>query len=289
MTDDASRVVGSGHVDGVRRVPRPGRLPPVRRRPRHSRRTTRNRRRCWSSPRERACSPLQCSTGCRRRTSRPPTSTSPWSTSVGTGCPAATWQQAGCDAAALRKRCELSTSSRASSSVMFPSADHAAAMIRPGCSRRTRSSGGRADQERRRRPLAVRRRRDGADRRARHGGGGAAFPADDAHAGGDYVLTGPESLSQAEQVGVIGDAIGRRIRFEELRRTSSAARPRGWPPRSSTCCSPLAATIGATGVRDLDGRGRDRHTGTQLRAMGRRLRVGVHRLTAPCLGGCPRR
>ncbi|HUI65590.1 MAG TPA: NAD(P)H-binding protein, partial [Bacteroidota bacterium] len=37
----------------------------------------------------------------------------------------------------------------------------------------------------------------------------------DGHAGGDYVLTGPESLSQVEQVRTIGDAIGRRIRFEE--------------------------------------------------------------------------
>jgi hypothetical protein len=32
----------------------------------------------------------------------------------------------------------------------------------------------------------------------------------------DYVLTGPESLSQAEQVIEIGDVLGRRIRFEEL-------------------------------------------------------------------------
>jgi uncharacterized protein YbjT (DUF2867 family) len=39
---------------------------------------------------------------------------------------------------------------------------------------------------------------------------------EDGHAGGDYVLTGPESLSQAEQVRIIGDAIGRRIHFEEL-------------------------------------------------------------------------
>jgi uncharacterized protein YbjT (DUF2867 family) len=39
---------------------------------------------------------------------------------------------------------------------------------------------------------------------------------EDGHAGGDYVLTGPESLSQAEQVRIIGDAIGRRIQFEEL-------------------------------------------------------------------------
>jgi uncharacterized protein YbjT (DUF2867 family) len=39
---------------------------------------------------------------------------------------------------------------------------------------------------------------------------------EDGHTGGDYVLTGPESLSQAEQVSAIGVALGRRIRFEEL-------------------------------------------------------------------------
>jgi uncharacterized protein YbjT (DUF2867 family) len=39
---------------------------------------------------------------------------------------------------------------------------------------------------------------------------------EDGHTGGDYVLTGPESLSQAEQVRVIGAVLGRRIQFEEL-------------------------------------------------------------------------
>jgi uncharacterized protein YbjT (DUF2867 family) len=39
---------------------------------------------------------------------------------------------------------------------------------------------------------------------------------DGRHASGDYVLTGPESLSQAAQVRAIGDAIGRPLRFEEL-------------------------------------------------------------------------
>jgi uncharacterized protein YbjT (DUF2867 family) len=39
---------------------------------------------------------------------------------------------------------------------------------------------------------------------------------EDGHTGGDYVLTGPESLSQAEQVRVIGDVLGRRIQFQEL-------------------------------------------------------------------------
>ncbi len=39
---------------------------------------------------------------------------------------------------------------------------------------------------------------------------------DDRHVGGDYVLTGPESLSQAAQVRAIGDAIGRPLRFDDL-------------------------------------------------------------------------
>jgi uncharacterized protein YbjT (DUF2867 family) len=39
---------------------------------------------------------------------------------------------------------------------------------------------------------------------------------EDGHAGGDYVLTGPESLSQAEQVRIIGAVLGRPIQFEEL-------------------------------------------------------------------------
>jgi len=38
----------------------------------------------------------------------------------------------------------------------------------------------------------------------------------DGHAGGDYVLTGPQSLSQAEQVSIIGEVLGRQIAFEEL-------------------------------------------------------------------------
>ncbi|WP_063481012.1 SDR family oxidoreductase [Streptomyces ambofaciens] len=38
----------------------------------------------------------------------------------------------------------------------------------------------------------------------------------DGHVGGDYVLTGPQSLTQAAQVEVIGHALGRRIAFEEM-------------------------------------------------------------------------
>lgn len=54
---------------------------------------------------------------------------------------------------------------------------------------------------------------------------------EDGHGGARYVLTGPEALTQVEQVRLIGEAIGRPLRFEELapdeaRRVMLA---RGWP------------------------------------------------------------
>jgi uncharacterized protein YbjT (DUF2867 family) len=69
---------------------------------------------------------------------------------------------------------------------------------------------------------------------------------DDRHAGGDYVLTGPESLSQAVQVSSIGAAIGRRIRFEELSpedfRRETAGR---WPgPVVDMLLAAWGATVG---------------------------------------------
>ncbi len=39
---------------------------------------------------------------------------------------------------------------------------------------------------------------------------------EDGHAGAEYVLTGPQSLSQVEQVYTIGSAIGRPLRVEEI-------------------------------------------------------------------------
>jgi uncharacterized protein YbjT (DUF2867 family) len=66
------------------------------------------------------------------------------------------------------------------------------------------------------------------------------------HAGGDYVLTGSESLSQAEQVSIIGDVLGRRIKFEELspdefRRETEASWPR---PVVDMLLAAWGATIG---------------------------------------------
>jgi len=51
------------------------------------------------------------------------------------------------------------------------------------------------------------------------------------HDGRDYVLTGPEGVTQRQQVEIIGDAIGRPLRFEEL--SPEAARKHllaMWPP-----------------------------------------------------------
>jgi uncharacterized protein YbjT (DUF2867 family) len=39
---------------------------------------------------------------------------------------------------------------------------------------------------------------------------------EDGHAGAKYLLTGPQSLSQRDQIRIIGEAIGRPIRFEEI-------------------------------------------------------------------------
>jgi len=39
---------------------------------------------------------------------------------------------------------------------------------------------------------------------------------EEGHAGADYVLTGPQSLTHAEQVSTIGRAIGRALHFEEI-------------------------------------------------------------------------
>ena len=39
---------------------------------------------------------------------------------------------------------------------------------------------------------------------------------EDGHAGAEYVLTGPQSLSQSEQISTIGSVIGRSLRLEEI-------------------------------------------------------------------------
>ena len=68
----------------------------------------------------------------------------------------------------------------------------------------------------------------------------------DRHAGGDYVLTGPESLSQTEQVRIIGDVLGRPIQFVELspdefRRATEGSWPR---PAVDMLLAAWGATMG---------------------------------------------
>jgi uncharacterized protein YbjT (DUF2867 family) len=71
----------------------------------------------------------------------------------------------------------------------------------------------------------------------------------DGHAGGDYVLTGPESLSQAEPVSIIGDILGRRIKFEELSPDEFRSETEGsWPrPAVDMLLAAWGATIGRPG------------------------------------------
>jgi uncharacterized protein YbjT (DUF2867 family) len=68
----------------------------------------------------------------------------------------------------------------------------------------------------------------------------------DGHAGGDYVLTGPQSLSQAEQVSIIGDVLGRRIEFAELAPDEFRSETAGtWPrPVVDMLLAAWGATIG---------------------------------------------
>jgi uncharacterized protein YbjT (DUF2867 family) len=58
------------------------------------------------------------------------------------------------------------------------------------------------------------------------------------------VLTGPESLSQAEQVGIIGEVIGRRVEFVDLSPDEFRAETEGSWPRPAV--DMLLAAWGAT-------------------------------------------
>jgi len=68
----------------------------------------------------------------------------------------------------------------------------------------------------------------------------------DGHAAGDYVLTGPEPLTQVEQVRIIGEVLGLRIRFEELSPDEFRSETAGsWPrPVVDMLLDAWAATTG---------------------------------------------
>jgi uncharacterized protein YbjT (DUF2867 family) len=56
---------------------------------------------------------------------------------------------------------------------------------------------------------------------------------EDGHTGARYVLTGPATITQAEQVRAIGEAIGRPVRFEELSREEAEEQLAGQVPDSA--------------------------------------------------------
>ncbi|MBS1786884.1 MAG: NmrA family NAD(P)-binding protein [Acidobacteria bacterium] len=83
---------------------------------------------------------------------------------------------------------------------------------------------------------------------------------EEGHDGKDYVLTGPESLTQSEQVRIIGEVIGRPLRFEEIspdeaQRELLTVIP---PPAVTMLLNAWAAALGrpayvTTAVEDLTG------------------------------------
>jgi len=67
---------------------------------------------------------------------------------------------------------------------------------------------------------------------------------DAGHDGAEYVLTGPESLSQREQVQTIGEVIGRPVRYEEIT-PDDARRQLGFPePAMTMLLDAWAAALG---------------------------------------------
>src|SRR5215470_1884524 len=70
---------------------------------------------------------------------------------------------------------------------------------------------------------------------------------DEGHEGREYVLTGPASLTQREQVQIIGDVIGRPLRFEEFSRESAREHMiamRFPPPIADMLLDAYAAAVG---------------------------------------------
>ena len=81
------------------------------------------------------------------------------------------------------------------------------------------------------------------------------------HDGAEYVLTGPESLSQLEQVVTIGEVIGKPLRYEELS-PEEARRELGFPAAAMTMLlDAWAGCTRAARVRHHHRRGDHRNTG----------------------------
>jgi uncharacterized protein YbjT (DUF2867 family) len=100
---------------------------------------------------------------------------------------------------------------------------------------------------------------------------------DDGHVGAEYVLTGSQSLSQFEQLSIIGRVTGRSLRIEamspdEARREWAPS----WPPSViNMLLDAWAASNRFTCVRYIHLRRDHRNTGTDVPGMGRRSCGGV--------------
>ena len=106
---------------------------------------------------------------------------------------------------------------------------------------------------------------------------------DQGHENRDYVLTGPESLTQREQLAIIGDVIGRNLVFDDV--SPDTARQdvlAAWPaPVADMLLSAYAAAVRSAGIPDAGHRRGDRKTGANLPGMGDRSRRRVRDAVAP--------
>ena len=94
---------------------------------------------------------------------------------------------------------------------------------------------------------------------------------EDGHAGAEYIVTGPQSLTQAEQVHTIEGAIGRSLRVKRSRQTRrgrSCSRS-GFVDLDKYAAQRLGCRHRSTGVCDIHVWGRYRSTATDLPRMGR--------------------
>ena len=94
---------------------------------------------------------------------------------------------------------------------------------------------GAADPRRRRRPLAVCRRPTAPIHERDIAAVAVRALLEPGHDGAEYVLSGPESLSQLAQVSTIGEVIGRSLRYEEIS-PEEALRELPFRLRPSGCC-----------------------------------------------------
>jgi uncharacterized protein YbjT (DUF2867 family) len=104
---------------------------------------------------------------------------------------------------------------------------------------------------------------------------------EDGHAGVRHVLTGPEAITQVEQVRLIGEAVGRPLRFEQMppSRARRQMLDRGWP--ASVADAVLGAWAAMTREPEPVTGTVEKVTGTPARTFGRWARDHAADFGAP--------